>query len=488
MQQFERDEGSLGTRAYEAVAEYVLNMFATSPVPGAPAIKLPPAVEVAEKVVSTLEFVGKLFSLSNELETAEERTRLFRRELEEQQRHTDDLCNQLGDTAPPQCNRRCPEFALDNVSAYYTTTAPDSGLPRQVNELDQLNHCMCKHVGERLVGGGCESEEDRERQECLRNPDGPDGAPKPECQRHLMPMDLDMTVLRGKMCERMLPNCDGVYLTEQRACGCADVTINPGDATDLCRNADAINCGPEGTLDLKTCACVYSGTSAPGYGTQGPGCLLDPVNFGANVRPMLTTQPEVLTSALLYTDTGPLPVIRTNPGFEPFATAPLRIADFPSQLDSTLKLDIDFPAELETRRAGSTSLNVSVFSRSGSLQLINEPIGTIPHSNLQAGAINTVAFDLPSHIQDRLAQAELADDDVHFIFTNDTPLDIAVTPGIGRLDLGGAPRPVAERSPLCDRGPSVRPSIINPGPSLTPSLQLDVPVDDIALPWPFEGL
>jgi hypothetical protein len=492
-----KEQASIGARIYEIVWDLFLDGAKDIyDVPG-PEVLIPnpgwrAAYEAADLAHTMVDTLTQVLSVFGEQQTQQERIEYWEGQLERQQEHTDYLCRSAGSTAPPQCDRRCPEFDFGNVSGFYATSRP-SGAPREINEVDRVNHCMCKFVGESLTGSSCETAEDRERQECLRNPDEPNGAPKPHCWQYLQPMDLDMTVLRTRMCEKIYPNCNdnADYMTPDRTCGCGNVPLSSASRASLCPNANVTDCGPDNMLDLRTCQCQGAGTGAPAFGTQGPGCLLDPTNFGANVRPMLAPSPNVLMTDFLPTSSGTLPVIRTVPGYQPFATSALQIADFPRTLSSTLKLKVDFPSELASRTAGKTLVNVSVLSTSHSrASMINQPIGVIAHSTLQAGALNNVSLTIPTSVRNRLATAETAGDNVHFIFVNDTATNYPITPGIGALELGGSLRPSGALSPVCERPGIVGPRpvpVVTPAP-LTNPVFLSVPVSQIATRWPFDGI
>ncbi len=187
--------------------------------------------------------------------------------------------------SPPEPGQaeRCANMQFeDGSSAWFDNPAssrgnPGQGFPSQVNEADRINHCLCKLLDRSyssilpgdptLAESGCPTPEERAAQNCLENPsDGRDGIRR-ECRHLMQPISMDRDALNGKMCEKILPNCQFTYLKDDNSCGCATVLTNGNLNLPGCRNG-VPNC-PEDTIPTVTgCGCVSTLTGA-GECTRG---------------------------------------------------------------------------------------------------------------------------------------------------------------------------------------------------------------------------
>jgi hypothetical protein len=165
---------------------------------------------------------------------------------------------------------RCVEYDLAGDPAWFqmspTPRFPDG---RQTTQQDQFHDCSCE-LFERDYGsspaqfvfGGptswcSQTAEERLQQECLRNPEEPDGKPKKECLDLLEPKEVDRSALLARWCHDKMPNCPGAYVDDAGNCGCpGGITGVPAAGPPNCPSAQVINCGPDAYFDEKRCVCI----------------------------------------------------------------------------------------------------------------------------------------------------------------------------------------------------------------------------------------
>jgi hypothetical protein len=210
------------------------------------------------------------------------------RDLEQQQQNTDELCDSLGPYAPPECYRgpqRCP----DDVSGGGGVTNPvPDGSSAAGTVRDGWNSCMCEHVGERLLPGTCETAEDRERAECQRNPDGPDGKPKPECRKFDPAVDESSEENRECWYTNCGPGLMPQYSAIAEQCTCGEQPQPIGTLTDRCPEMTVAYCLEEDCLKA-ICGSLDNGSTPFG---NDPDCQTDPFGWPGSLDAMVFTAPE----------------------------------------------------------------------------------------------------------------------------------------------------------------------------------------------------
>ena len=224
---------------------------------------------------------------------------------------------------PPETSgqgERCASMQFsDGQTAWFDRPAGAFGIPSQfgspsqLNEGDRIDHCMCELFDRGYPGilpgattlteTSCPTPEERAAQKCLENPqDGRDGI-RPECRHLMQPISMDRDALGGRMCEKILPNCDHTFLKPDNSCGCATIATNGTLNLPGCRTG-VPNC-PEGTIPMAVgCGCM-SVTSGAGTCTEGGKDFYltrDPIN-DLKVR-VFPNQPNFATDSILLAKEG----------------------------------------------------------------------------------------------------------------------------------------------------------------------------------------
>jgi hypothetical protein len=401
-------------------------------------------------------------------------------------------------------SNRCPGFEFDTGVGYYgasTELEMIMGLARArpITGADRMNHCMCKHLGERLSGGACEDPTERARQECLTNPFGPAGrpplvsgaaasgasaTPRAICMKLLQPSNIDMNAWRAQMCQLIYPNCANDYITESGECGCGNTPLPVDTVAARCPNRFVTDCGPDSTLDLKTCNCQGFDAGEKPWGGR-PGCANDNTAFPGGADQWPGTG-RVWTDDIRIAGQAKR-VLRVEPGPNVVVTSPLRLNDFVKDLGSGLEITYALPQKLSSVDwRGQTNVHMTIGNR-----LFNEHVGRIEHSQLTVGGLSTAALNLSANHLNELRRARDNNEEVRFalfVNTNALPagrrdLDIgAIAVGLSGFDFRGAARPVAQRSPQCpDPQEGITPDLLGPG-FLLPGTKT-IPVD-----WRFREL
>jgi hypothetical protein len=142
---------------------------------------------------------------------------------------------------------------------WYQSSAPGlvfaSGPPpvRELNKGDRLSHCLCDAMianygiaGDRsAISAACPTEEERERHNCIANPNGPTDAIDRKCIRHLFP-SLDEDAWRAKICHaKRCPDGQVSFIDGgDGSCDCG--TINPTTGRlPPCRATEIALCPPD---------------------------------------------------------------------------------------------------------------------------------------------------------------------------------------------------------------------------------------------------
>lgn len=168
----------------------------------------------------------------------------------------------------PGCTiKYCPAMDFSGDPGWYARR-PDSaeGVREPLTYLDRLDHCMCKHadpIGERFADvdgfspGMCPSESEREKQECLTDPFGPDDAPRAECKQYLVPRGLDDDIMANMFCSKFLC-ADAPTITDPIGrCVCGpDIGGTPGgEGGEPCWDID---CGEDAIPRVRGSSCSCS--------------------------------------------------------------------------------------------------------------------------------------------------------------------------------------------------------------------------------------
>lgn len=182
--------------------------------------------------------------------------------------------NMAGDPTNPSPDvgtARCANMDLGgNLHAWFETPAGASGLSRQLNEGDRINHCTCelfdRGYGQSLPGnivmpyGNCPTPEERTAEKCLENPlNGTADGVRSECRFLMQPISSDHDALNAGICKKMLPNCDknAVYTKSDGTCGCGTLTnqrvFTPKCSTGLPFCLDGVVA--EGDANVGGCGC-----------------------------------------------------------------------------------------------------------------------------------------------------------------------------------------------------------------------------------------
>lgn len=143
------------------------------------------------------------------------------------------------------------------ISNYTHAAYPDVPTEErgEIDAFTTLLHCQCQSVssllsGQQRVSLGCPKTEDEQRMECLRNPFGPDDAPKQECIDYLRDDNSLYSSYVDRQCEAMF--CPGDQFLAVRA------TTGPAPT------------GPDDP-DFDPCVCIGPGPEVL-FSSQAPSC------------------------------------------------------------------------------------------------------------------------------------------------------------------------------------------------------------------------
>jgi hypothetical protein len=280
----------------------------------------------------------------------------------------------------------CPAFEFDQGMGFYTNPGL-GGEEQPINTFDRINHCMCEHLGGRF--GNCEDPEEKQKQDCLTNPFGPDDGPRPECARFMKPGDVDTSAFEALLCQKMMPNCGNVFIDIDSSCGCLDSPVAVGDAQDLCPNRDVIRCAEDAVFDVTTCSCrpVDSGND-PFF--VRPGCRvgndtfpggLDRYTLSSDGAAWLDRRPVVLDGTLVDRD-----VLQFRPGYSAVATPGFYIEDFAERGD-TVYADLLLPERVpQSGWQGLAQFHVTVGDLYTEFAGEEELTGLVPGERFRAQA------------------------------------------------------------------------------------------------------
>jgi hypothetical protein len=148
-----------------------------------------------------------------------------------------------------------PAYLVDSVAETPAGRVP-KGPPTAA---DVLKHCLCQLAGTaQRASLGCPKTESEQRMECLRNPWGPDDAPRPECVSSLVE-DTKEYSYRFKGCEYLYCTGDDVLTVRTPSssgagvsCGCLPVRVLTG-ILRMERSCSLIDCGPDSYCDGGMC-------------------------------------------------------------------------------------------------------------------------------------------------------------------------------------------------------------------------------------------
>ena len=232
------------------------------------------------------------------------------------------------DRLDPRCgggnNNRCVEYDLRGKKAWFQT-APTTFFPdgRQTSQFDTFQDCACELFerdygslpGSFVFGGPTswcnQTAEERQIQECQRNPEGPNDKPKPECIKLLQPKEVDRDTMLARWCKAKMPNCPGAYGDDTGACAC------PGGGNGFpvaglpnCPNANASMCDADSFFNERTCQCVSYNSGlgcakggVAGYLSKNPGDV-----FAAT----FPQEPALASKNFLMVASGNTPIVTTG--------------------------------------------------------------------------------------------------------------------------------------------------------------------------------
>ena len=295
--------------------------------------------------------------------------------------------------------QRCPAIDFAGNPGFFTTPSGLDGV-RPLTTNDRLDHCLCALTDNGYNSGDfaasskmCPTKEEKEKQDCLTNPFDEIDRPKPECVRYLYPTNIDMSAWYARMCERVRPNCDNDYITLDGRCGCNNDPLPAGDRTALCPNRNVTDCGPDATLDMKTCSCQsFDGGDVVWGGTGG--CSVLPETFPGGIDRWQLTE-RVWADQMTLAGT-PSTVLRAQAGGTTLVAPAVRMADFERDIGNALNVTMLAPdALLRSDFPGETNVHATI----PGLNLFNEFMGQVVDRNLTRDVPTTTAVSLSSRFR-----------------------------------------------------------------------------------------
>ncbi|MET4181735.1 hypothetical protein ABIB94_003836 [Bradyrhizobium sp. JR7.2] len=185
-------------------------------------------------------------------------------------------------TPAPKPSERCNRFSVSGTSEKLDYKRDDGGV---IGILDSIKACRCKAralespSGTRITepdGSACQSDADRERSECARNPYGPNDRPREECIKYLMEDNKSFNI-EARLCSAVRCNNyqPGVGLGANRVlgCGCIGSRIEGGPGLTATRTTrcDQMRCDGNCVCRGTQCACEGSELRGPpGGGPPAP--------------------------------------------------------------------------------------------------------------------------------------------------------------------------------------------------------------------------
>jgi hypothetical protein len=367
-------------------------------------------------------------------------------------------------TAPraPMCGQDlCPAIDFAGNPGFFTTPAGVEGV-RPLTDGDRLDHCLCALTDRGYATGDfaasskmCPTQEEKTKQDCLTNPFDEIDRPRPECVRFLYPTNIDMNAWYARMCEKIRPNCDNDYITPDGQCGCNSVPLSSGDRSALCPNRNVTDCGPDATLDMKTCSCqTFDGGDTVWGGTNG--CSLLPETFPGGTDRWQSTE-RVWFDRMTIAGT-PRTLLRAQQGGATFVAPTVRMTDFEKDVGNALRVTMLAPdALLRSDFPGETNVHVTI----PGLNLFNEPIGQVVHRNLTRDVPTTTALTLSSRHRTALQLARDNELDVRFSFFANTSTRSTAAVALTGIEPSGSTRAGFQRV-LCEATPDLTPPVLGP--------------------------
>jgi hypothetical protein len=165
--------------------------------------------------------------------------------------------------SPSGSNQFCaPDFQA--AGGWYQTTA-QPGTSNEISKADRFEHCMCQmmsaayagvpNAAAKFVPLGCPSPEEKRREDCLRNPQGPTDAPNAACLQELSP-SLEVNAWHARICNAL--QCDPTLQSKETDAdgNCSCVKKPPIDTTASlpCSLPNVMLCDGD-IIDPSHCTC-----------------------------------------------------------------------------------------------------------------------------------------------------------------------------------------------------------------------------------------
>jgi hypothetical protein len=361
----------------------------------------------------------------------------------------------------------CPGFDFAGGSRGWYSRAPDfADRTRPQNVYDRVNHCLCKAIGNRLPT--CDDPEERQKQDCLTNPFGPDDGPRPECVRFLQPEQVDRDAIEARICTLIRPDCSNrdVMVTLDGKCGCAVGTGVAGSPLSP-RCPAVIDCADDAVLNEQTCRCQPMNAGGTPF-VQPAGCRVNVAGTPGAIdrwtlsRPNavnLNRIPVTINGQTLTRDT-----LMFDRGFVAAALPVFRTQDY-AQMGSKLFADVMIPTQTPPSGwRGVAQAHITI----GTVH--NAFVSQTELSTLSPG-VRRVEFPLSSTVQSLLTQAGK---DVRVTYILNTDVNAPALTSIANFGFSGTPLGTPSPSPTC--------------PIITTTLPFPItlPPREVTLsPWPF---
>jgi hypothetical protein len=364
---------------------------------------------------------------------------------------------------------RCPGFDFANGSRSWFATQPSpSGKPRPESSYDRVNECLCQALGGR-VPGTCGDATERQKQDCLANPLGPDDGPRSECVRLMRPAQIDRKAIEARLCTLFRPNCDvgrKALITETGSCGCATGTGQPGSVlTPHC--AAVVDCADGSMLDARTCLCQPLNAGGTPF-IEPKGCSVNVAGAPGGLDQWLLSSTTAVSLDRKPLQIGGVTQVKDSLSFAPGSVAaamPVFRTEEWLTKGTSVVADVAIPQAMPASgKRGFAQAHLTIG------KTFSDFVGKTDLTTLSPG-VQRLTFPLPSTARSLLQQAGK---DVRLTFVLQTEATAPARTNLVSFGFDGAPLPTPGPSPTCPTNP------------LTPSLITFTPrgPTDIAA-WPF---
>jgi hypothetical protein len=365
---------------------------------------------------------------------------------------------------------RCPGIDFAGGGRGWFAREPDwRGFARSQNVYDRVNHCLCQVLGNRAPGM-CDDPVERQKQDCLTNPLGPDDGPRRECVMLMQPAQMDRDAIEARMCTMIRPDCADrdVIITLDGKCGCAPGLGTTGSPLSP-RCPAVIDCGEDAILNEKTCLCQpYHGGGTPFV--QPLGCAVNTAGFPGGLDQWQISTPDAVNLHRISATSGGQTRVRNtlafNTGNIAAALPVFRTQDY-GTMGERLFVDVAIPQQAPPSGwRGLVQAHVTVGN------VFNDFVGQVELSALQPGT-RRVEFALPSNVR---TQLRAANNHVRITYVFNTDVNAPARTSLINAGFTGTALSPPSPTPPCPMDPRVN----------LPPMSLAVQFPQLIGRWPFE--